>query len=192
MITFINIKTPPACSCGSRCSPSGWSPSSWISSGRSCSAPCCTPPAHPPSWRSQLQRALYIRMRTHVCVLNINRWYGQNLLNEPVDNHDSVLLLPSWPAMPWPLWEEREQRMKMSSTESTWRIWSLIDIFSLYYSCDKLLIIMLLQDTIIRNLFCENSDVRGFLWSSSPLHNFFKWHVFRSIPSLTHHEFGKW
>ena len=38
----------------------------------------------------------------------------------------------------------------------------------------------------------NNSDVRGFLWSSCPLHNFFKWHVFRSIPPLTHHEFGKW
>ena len=43
-----------------------------------------------------------------------------------------------------------------------------------------------------KKLFCENSDVRGFLWSSWPLHNFFKWHVFRSIPPLTHHEFGKW
>ena len=38
----------------------------------------------------------------------------------------------------------------------------------------------------------NNSDVRGSLWSSWPLHNFFKWHVFRSIPPLTHHEFGKW
>ena len=38
----------------------------------------------------------------------------------------------------------------------------------------------------------NNSDVRGFLLSSWPLHNFFKWHVFRSIPPLTHHEFGKW
>ena len=43
-----------------------------------------------------------------------------------------------------------------------------------------------------KTLFCENSDVRGFLWSSWPLHNFLKWHVFRSIPPLTHHEFGKW
>ena len=38
----------------------------------------------------------------------------------------------------------------------------------------------------------NNSDVRGSLWSSWPLHNFLKWHVFRSIPPLTHHEFGKW
>ena len=38
----------------------------------------------------------------------------------------------------------------------------------------------------------NNSDVRGFLLSSWPLHNFFKWPVFRSIPPLTHHEFGKW
>ena len=43
-----------------------------------------------------------------------------------------------------------------------------------------------------KTLFCENSDVCGFLWSSCPLHNFLKWHVFRSIPPLTHHEFGKW
>ena len=43
-----------------------------------------------------------------------------------------------------------------------------------------------------KKLFCENSDVRGFLWSSWPLHNFLKWHVLRSIPPLTHHEFGKW
>ena len=86
---------------------------------------------------STAARTLYSNEDT--CVLKINR-YGQNLLNDHVDNHDSVLLLPSWPAMPWPLWEEREQRMKMSSTESTWRIWSLIDIFSLYYSCDKLFI----------------------------------------------------
>ena len=43
-----------------------------------------------------------------------------------------------------------------------------------------------------KKLFCENSDVRGFLLSSWPLHNFFNWHVFRSIPPLTHHEFGKW
>ena len=37
----------------------------------------------------------------------------------------------------------------------------------------------------------NNSDVHGFLWSSWPHHNFFKWDVFRSIPPLTHHEFGK-
>ena len=41
-------------------------------------------------------------------------------------------------------------------------------------------------------IFCENSDVRGFIWSSSALHNFLRCHVYRTILSLNHHEFRKW
>ena len=36
----------------------------------------------------------------------------------------------------------------------------------------------------------NNSDVRGFIWSSSALPNFFRWHVFGTNLPLTHHEFG--
>ena len=38
----------------------------------------------------------------------------------------------------------------------------------------------------------NNLDVRGFIWSSWALHNFLRCHVFRTIPPLNHHEFGKW
>ena len=38
----------------------------------------------------------------------------------------------------------------------------------------------------------NNSDVRGFVWSSGALTNFYKWHQFRSICPLKHHEFEKW
>ena len=38
----------------------------------------------------------------------------------------------------------------------------------------------------------NNSDVRGFIWSSCALHNFLRCHVFRTISPLNHHEFGKW
>ena len=41
-------------------------------------------------------------------------------------------------------------------------------------------------------IFCENSNVRGFIWSSSALHNFLRCHVFRTILPLNHHEFRKW
>ena len=41
-------------------------------------------------------------------------------------------------------------------------------------------------------IFCENSNVRGFIWSSSALHNFLRCHLFRTFPPLNHHEFGKW
>ena len=36
----------------------------------------------------------------------------------------------------------------------------------------------------------NNSDVRGFIWSSWALPNFFRWHVFGTNLPLTHHEFG--
>ena len=42
------------------------------------------------------------------------------------------------------------------------------------------------------NIFCENPNVRGFIWSSWALPNFFRMHVFGTILPLTHHEFGKW
>ena len=35
----------------------------------------------------------------------------------------------------------------------------------------------------VKYIFCENSDVRGFIWSSSALHNFLRYHVFRTYPS---------
>ena len=38
----------------------------------------------------------------------------------------------------------------------------------------------------------NNSDVRGFIWSSWALHNFLRCPVFRTISPLNHHEFGKW
>ena len=65
------------------------------------------------------------------------------------------------------------------------------------YICNILNITHNVQCTVyVLNCFkvseSNNSDVRGFLWSSCTLHNFFKWYVFRSIPPLTHHEFGKW
>ena len=41
-------------------------------------------------------------------------------------------------------------------------------------------------------IFCENSDVRGFILSSWALHNFLRCHVFGTMPPLNHHEFGKW
>ena len=44
----------------------------------------------------------------------------------------------------------------------------------------------------VKYIFCENPNVRGFIWPSSALHNFLRCHLFRTIPSLNHHEFGKW
>ena len=44
----------------------------------------------------------------------------------------------------------------------------------------------------LHNSSTNNSDVRGFIWSSWALHNFLRCHVFRTICPLNHHEFGKW